>query len=393
MVVDLGLQPLANNLPRPEDLGRTEPRFPLRLFVCSGCWLLQISDLVPPTELFSEYLYFSSFSEAMLRHAREATERYCREFQLGEKSFVVEIASNDGYLLQNFQRWKIPCVGIEPAANIARVAMEKGIETIVDFFGAAFAERLAQQRGQADLILGNNVFAHAPEINDFIAGLKSLLKPDGQIVLEFPYAGDLVEKTEFDTIYHEHVFYFSLTPLLPLFARLGLSIFRVEKLAIHGGSLRIFAGHAGAHEVDDSVTALLAEESARGIDTLRYYESFSERVHSIRDALRERCAELKNEGATIAAYGAAAKGSTLLNFCGIGHDVIDFVADRNSYKQGRLMPGVHIPIVPAEELNARMPAYTLLLVWNFAEEILEQQRPYRAAGGKFMIPLPQLAVV
>ena len=393
MVLDLGLQPLANNLPRPEDLGKAEPRFPLRLFVCSRCWLLQIADLVPPTELFSEYLYFSSFSDAMLRHAREASERYQREFELNPQSLVVEIASNDGYLLQNFKRLGTPCLGIEPAANIARVATKKGIETIIDFFGAALGEQLAQERGQADLILGNNVFAHAPAINDFISGLKSMLKPGGRIVLEFPYAGDLIAKTEFDTIYHEHVFYFSLTPLIPLFARQDLAIFQVERLPIHGGSLRIFVGHSGAHSEDGSVTALLAEETAQGVSSPGYYESFSRYVHAIRDSLRAKLSELKAGGATIAAYGAAAKGSTLLNFCGIGTDLIDFVVDRSTYKQGRMMPGVHIPIRPAEQLLDRKPTYTLLLAWNFADEILAQQCAYREAGGKFVVPVPEVTVV
>lgn len=393
VILDLGLQPLANNLLRQEDLGQPEPIFPLRLFVCPACWLLQISDLVPPVRLFSEYLYFSSFSEAMLQHARQAAERYQSEYQLGGDSLVIEIASNDGYLLQNFQRAGTPCLGIEPAANIAQVAREKGIETIMEFFSASFAEKLTEERGQADLVLGNNVFAHAPEINDFVAGLKKVLKPGGRIILEFPYAGDLIEKTEFDTIYHEHVYYFSLTPLLPLFARHGLAAFRIERLPIHGGSLRIFLGHQGAHAEEASVAELLASERNRGIDTMGYYESFSRRVHAVRDSLNELLARLKRDGATIAAYGASAKGSTLLNFCGIGSEVIEFIADRSPYKQGRFMPGVHVPIVPADQLRARMPGYTLLLTWNFADEIVAQQQAYREAGGKFVIPIPQVAIV
>ena len=393
VILDLGLQPLANNLLRQEDLGQPEPIFPLRLFVCPACWLLQISDLVPPVRLFSEYLYFSSFSDAMLQHARQAAERYQHEYQLGGASLVIEIASNDGYLLKNFQKVGTPCLGIEPAANIAQVAREQGIETIVEFFSASFAERLAQERGQADLVLGNNVFAHAPEINDFVAGLKKVLKPGGRIILEFPYAGDLIDKTEFDTIYHEHVYYFSLTPLLPLFARHGLAVFRIERLPIHGGSLRIFVGHRGAHAEENSVAELLASEKNRGINTLSCYESFSRRVHALRDSLNELITRLKRDGAIVAAYGASAKGSTLLNFCSIGPKEIEFVADRSPYKQGRFLPGVHVPIVPADQLRARMPGYALLLTWNFADEIVTQQQAYREAGGKFIVPIPQVAIV
>lgn len=392
-ILDLGLQPLANNLLRQEDLGQPEPIFPLRLFVCPACWLLQIGDLVPPVRLFSEYLYFSSFSDAMLQHARQAAERYQREYQLSGASLVIEIASNDGYLLQNFQREGTPCLGIEPAANIAQVAREKGIETLVEFFGASFADRFTGKRGLADLVLGNNVFAHAPEINDFVSGLEKMLKPDGRIILEFPYAGDLIEKSEFDTIYHEHVYYFSLTPLLPLFARHGLAVFRVERLPIHGGSLRIFVGHQGAHAEESSVAELLAGEKLQGMTTLSYYETFSRRVQGVRDSLKELLAKLRGDGATVAAYGASAKGSTLLNFCGIGPDTIEFIADRSTYKQGRFMPGVHVPIIPAGQLLARRPDYTLLLTWNFADEILAQQRAYRAAGGRFVIPIPQVVVV
>src|SRR6266700_1302988 len=246
LILDLGLQPLANNLLRQEDLSKAEPKFPLRLAVCQTCWLLQILDLVPPVQLFSEYLYFSSFSDLMLRHAKQAAERYIKEFSLSHKSLVIEVASNDGYFLQNFQAAGVPCLGVEPAANIAKVAREKGIETLVDFFGNEFALQLAASGRKADLILGNNVFAHAPHTNDFVAGLRTLLKPAGRIIIEFPYAADFIEKSEFDTIYHEHVFYFSLTALEPLFQRHGLSIFHVERLGIHGGSLRLFACHNGA---------------------------------------------------------------------------------------------------------------------------------------------------
>ena len=393
LVLDHGLQPLANNLPRPEDLATPEPRFPLRLAVCQSCWLLQILDLVPPVQLFSDYLYFSSFSDVMLRHARTATEKYIAEFGLDAHSHVIEIASNDGYLLQNFVAAKIPCLGIEPAANIARVARDKGVETMVEFFTASLARRLATEQRPADLILGNNVFAHAPDTNDFVAGLAALLTPRGRIVLEFPYGVNFMEHSEFDTIYHEHVFYFTLTALQPLFARHHLEIFQVEPLAIHGGSLRIFAGHAGARAIDASVNHLLAKEHSQGVAALAYYEGFAARVLEIKRSLRDLLAQLKRSGHQIAAYGASAKGSTLLNFFALGRETLDFVADRSTYKQGRLTPGTHLPILPPTALLENRPAYTLLLTWNFADEILAQQQAYRDAGGKFIIPIPRVAIV
>lgn len=393
LLLDLGVQPLANNLLLPSDLQKPEPRFPLRLAVCRSCWLLQIVDLVPPVELFSEYLYFSSFSDFMLRHAREAAQKYIKDYDFGKKSLVVEIASNDGYLLRNFVEAGVPCLGIEPAANIAKVARDNGVETMVEFFGLKLAQRLASQNRFADLVLGNNVFAHAPDTNDFVGGIRAILKPGGRAILEFPYAGDFIDHAEFDTIYHEHVFYFSLTALQPLFARHGLVIYHVERLPIHGGSLRIFACPVGQEDVQPSVMNLEDEEERKGFDTLTYYQGFSERVLALRDNLRQLLQQLKAEGKTIAAYGASAKGSTLLNFYGLGGDVLDFVADRSTYKQGRLTPGTHLPILPPESLMERNPHYTLLLTWNFAEEILAQQAEYRRNGGKFIIPIPEVRIV
>jgi SAM-dependent methyltransferase len=393
LVLNLGVQPLANNLLRPEDLSRPEPKFPLRLGVCESCWLLQILDLVPPVELFSEYLYFSSFSEEMLRHSKQAVGRYIREFALSDTSLAVEIASNDGYLLRNFREANIPCLGIEPAANIAKVAQEKGIETLVEFFGNSLAAKLAAFGRQADLILGNNVFAHAPDTNDFVAGLRTLLKPSGRIVLEFPYAADFVEKTEFDTIYHEHVFYFSLTALKPLFERHGLTIFHVERLPIHGGSLRLFAGITGAHPMQASVGTLFDEERRKGLTALDWYAGFAARAQGLKKELTTQLKDLKRRNHSIAAYGASAKGSTLLNFFGLGSETLDFVADRSTYKQKRLTPGTHLPVVPPEALLEKMPDYTLLLTWNFADEILKQQAEYRKRGGKFIIPIPEVKVV
>ncbi len=393
MVIDLGLQPLANNLLRLEDLEQPEPKFPLRVAVCHSCWLMQLLDTVPPVELFSEYLYFSSFSQNMLNHARAAAERYISEFQLGSSSMVLEIASNDGYLLQNFVRTGVPCLGIEPAAYIATVAREKGIETISEFFCLDLAERLRGERRQADLVLGNNVFAHVPDTNEFIAAVNRVLKPSGTAVFEFPYGVDFIEHSEFDTIYHEHVFYFSLTPLLPLVARHGLQVWRAERIPIHGGSLRLFVSHEGAKPVERSVNELLEEERAKGVSSDGYYKDFARRVAKLKEELRSLVGRLKAGGKRVAAYGASAKGSTLLNYYNIGPELLDFVADRSPYKQGRLTPGMHLPIVPADALLERMPDYTLLLTWNFAEEILKQQQAYRDQGGRFIIPIPEVKMV
>lgn len=393
LILDLELQPLANNLLHHEDIEGPEPKFPLRMAVCQSCWLLQILDLVPPVKLFSEYLYFSSFSDLMLNHAKQAAERYIGEFKLSSRSMVVEVASNDGYFLKNFKAAAVPCFGIEPAANIAKVAREQGIETLIEFFGQELAIKLAGKGQCADLILGNNVFAHAPDTNDFVAGLRTLLKSDGRIILEFPYGADFIENGEFDTIYHEHVFYFTLTALHPLFERHGLTIFNVERLSIHGGSLRLFAGVKGAFPVQSSVLDLLAEEECKGINNLKYYQGFATRVFKMKQELLQVLQELKNKGKRIAAYGASAKGSTLLNYFGLGRDVLDFVADRSTYKQGLFTPGTHIPIVPPSTLLEQNPDYTLLLTWNFANEILEQQQAYRQNGGKFIIPIPRVKIV
>ena len=392
-VLDLGLQPLANNLLRPEHLQQVEPRFPLVLHVCPQCWLIQIGDLVPPVSLFSEYLYFSSFSDEMLKHARSAAEGYRQDYALGTSSFVVEIASNDGYLLKNFVAAGVPCLGVEPARNVAEVARQAGVPTEIAFFGGNYAQDLASRKGKADLILGNNVFAHVPDIRDFLTGLKELLHPSGRVILEFPYAVDFVQRNEFDTIYHEHVFYLALTPLIPLFRRHGLEIHHVETLPIHGGSLRLFASHSGTTDVQPSVARFLATETALGLNTPATYARFAEHVARLRRELRALLQELKASGKTIAAYGASAKGSTLLNYMGIGADLLDFVADRSTYKQGRLTPGTHLPILPASSLTDRMPDYTLLLTWNFADEILKQQTAYRERGGRFIVPIPEIRVI
>jgi SAM-dependent methyltransferase len=393
LILDLGVQPLANNLLRPHDLDRPEPKFPLRLALCTSCWLMQILDTVPPVDLFSKYLYFSSFSSTMVTHAERAAERYIKEFKLGGKSLVVEVASNDGYLLKNFVAAGVRSLGIEPARNIAAVARENGVETLTHFFDPTLAERVAKRKGQADLILGNNVFAHVPDPNSFVSALRILLKAGGSVILEFPYGVDFIEHNEFDTVYHEHVFYFTLTPLISLFQRHSLDIWHVERLDIHGGSLRLFACHKGTRSIKSSVAKVLAQEKRHGIPTKTYYRSFGRNVRRIRGDLCKLVRRLKSQGRKIAAYGASAKGSTLLNYYGLGAESLQFVADRSTYKQGRLTPGTHIPIVAPEALAEQKPEYTLLLTWNFAKEILKQQKEYRKRGGKFIIPIPEVKVV
>jgi hypothetical protein len=391
--LDLGSQPLANNLLRTDDLEKDEPRFPLCLAICLNCYLVQITETIPSVDLFEDYLYFSSFSDGMLRHAAGAVTQYIHDYRLDENSFVVEIASNDGYLLKNFVAAGVPCLGVEPAKNIVSIAIEQGIPTVCDFFGKTTAEKLACSRGRADLILGNNVFAHAPDINSFIAGIAALLTADGRAILEFPYLGEFIDNIEFDTIYHEHIFYFSVLSLMPAFERHDLEIYDVAQLPIHGGSLRLFVGRKGVHPVTDQPARLVAEERIAGLDTLLAYENFANRVSLLRQQLLFLLRSLKAEGKTIAAYGASAKGSTLLNFLGIGTECLDFIVDRSTYKQGKHAPGTHLPIFPPQELFVRKPDFTLLLTWNFAEEILSQQSAYRLAGGKFIVPLPMARII
>jgi SAM-dependent methyltransferase len=393
LVLDLGEQPLANNLMREEDLARPEPRFPLRLLVCQSCWLMQLGELVPPVRLFADYPYFSSVSQTFREHVAAAAGRYLAEFGLGAGHRVIEIASNDGCFLEHFRAAGVPALGIEPAANVAAVARARGIETVVEFFGQALANRLKAEGRQADLVLGNNVFAHAPEINDFVAGLGTVLKPGGRIILEFPYAVDFLRHTEFDTIYHEHVYYLALTPLVPLFHRHGLEILAVERLTIHGGSLRLFAGRPGEHGANDSVSRILETEREEGLGRPETYAAFAANARELRTALVSLLGQLKAQGKRIAAYGASAKGSTLLNFCGLGRETLEFIADRSVHKQGKYAPGTRLPIVAVEELESRRPDYAVLLTWNFEREILAQQQAYRARGGRFIVPIPEVRIV
>jgi len=391
-VLTLGEMPLANALLSLEQLNDPELRYPLDLHFCPDCALVQITETVPPETLFGEYLYFSSFSETMLAHAKELVAELVDKRQLKSDSLVVEIASNDGYLLQYFRPHGVPVLGIEPAANIARVAEEKGVPTRCEFFGADTAIRLRDEGVTADVILGLNVLAHVADLNGFVAGVKTLLKPDGVAVFEFPYVAEMIRQTEFDTIYHEHLCYYSLSSIKVLFERHGLALVDVARLPLHGGSLRVTLAHAPGVPAE-SVSGLLAEEAALGVTGYDYYRDFGDRVQALKAAVLAKLAALKQNGQRLAAYGAAAKGTVLLNYFGIGPETLEYVADVSDYKQGRYVPGVRLPISPPARLLEDMPDYVLLLAWNFAAEILAQQAEYRARGGRFIIPIPGPEVI
>ena len=393
-VMSFGDMPLANGLLREEELERPEPRFPLELVFCESCALLQITESVDPELLFGDYPYFSSTSTTMVERAGELAARLVRERGLAGGDLALEIASNDGYLLQHYARAGVPVLGIDPARNVVEAAKARGVDTICAFFGESLAGRLASEGRRASVLHANNVLAHVPDVNGVVAGIARVLAEDGVAVVETPYVRDLVERTEFDTVYHEHLFYYSLTALERLFARNGLRIVDVERIDIHGGSLRVFAVRAGSQErARPPVRALLDEEQALGVACARYFEDFAARVAALREELRELLRDLKAQGHRLAAYGAAAKGATLLNSFGIGRDELDFVADRSEHKQGLYMPGVRLPIVAPERLLETMPDEVLLLAWNFADEILEQQAEYRRRGGRFILPLPRPQIV
>jgi hypothetical protein len=390
-ILTLGNLPLANRLLTEDQLSAAEPSYPLELVLCPRCSLVQITETVPPEELFRNYVYFSSFSEGMLRHARQLTGQIMAAQKLRPTSLVIEIGSNDGYLLQNYQAAGIPVLGIEPAVNVARVAHDQnGVPTWCKFFGKDLATQLEGCGQQADVVHVHNVLAHVANLNGFVEGLRIVLKDTGIAVIEVPYVKDLIDKVEFDTIYHEHLCYFSLTSLAHLFEQHGLLVHDVERIPIHGGSLRLLVGKTGSSSV--RVGKLLDEEAAWGVAKPEFYQSFGQRIERLRGDLIKMLQELKSQGRRIAVYGASAKGSTLLNYFKIGRDLVDFAVDRNTFKQGRYTPGTHLKIHSPEKLIEEHPDYVLLLSWNFVDEIMAQQSAYRQGGGRFIIPIPHLKV-
>lgn len=390
-VLSLGRTPLANALLKEEDLARPEPTFPLDLVFCPACALVQITETVPPEQLFGHYLYLSSFSDTMVEHSRRLAARLIEERKLGPDSLVVEVASNDGYLLQFYKRAGVPVLGIEPAANVARVAEANGIPTMVRFFGREVGEEMHDSGRRADVVHANNVLAHVADLNGFVAGIAAVLKDGGVAVIEAPHVKPMIERLEFDTIYHEHLCYYSLTALVPLFKRHKLEIVDVREIPLHGGSLQVHAALSGSPS--ERVRRLLDEEAAAGVGQLAFYKDFGDKVRALKEDLVARLRALKSSGKRIAAYGASAKGATLLNYCGIGRETIDFVADRSTVKQGLYTPGTHLPIKSPDALLREKPDYVLLLTWNFADEILEQQAAYRHQGGSFIVPVPEPVVV
>jgi hypothetical protein len=392
--VDLGMSPLCESYLTVSQLGQMEPYFPLHALVCNNCFLVQLQEYVKPEHIFAEYAYFSSFSTSWVEHARKYVYTIKDRLRLGPASQVFEIASNDGYLLQHFLPFNIPVIGIEPAANVAEAARAKNIPTLVEFFGLGLAKRLVSEGYQADLIIGNNVLAQVPDLNDFTAGMAYLLAPNGVITLEFPHIDCLIAENQFDTIYHEHFSYFSLITVDRLARRHRLKIFDVEKLATHGGSLRIYLSHVDAvHEPRPTVATLLAHERKIGLEDIETYKRFGPRVHRTKRKLLAFLIKCKDGGAKVCGYGAPGKGNTLLNYCGIGTDFLDFTVDRNPYKHGRYTPGMHLPIHPVTAIDAARPNYLLILPWNLKHEIIDQMHNAADWGCKFIVPIPEVHVV
>jgi SAM-dependent methyltransferase len=394
VVADLGMSPMANAFLRPDQVSAMEPFYPLRALVCDACFLVQLEEFETPQAIFGDYAYFSSYSSTWLEHARGYVEQVVERLSLDRSSRVVEIASNDGYLLQYFHEREIPVLGIEPAANVAKVALQKGIPTLVEFFGVKTAEDLASS-WRADLLLGNNVLAHVPDLNDFVAGMKVLLAPEGVITMEFPHLERLMEENEFDTIYHEHFSYFSWVTVQRVFAEHGLTLFDVEELPTHGGSLRIWGRHAEdeSKPVTDAAQALTERERAAGFESLDAYARFSDGVRESKREMLDFLIKLKREGKRIAGYGAPAKGNTLLNYCGIGTDFLDFTVDISPHKQGCFLPGTHIPIRAPEAIREERPDVVFILPWNLRDEIVEQHAYIREWGGQFAVRVPRLELI
>jgi hypothetical protein len=392
--VDLGMSPLCESFLTAEQIDGMEPYFPLHVQVCDSCFLVQLPEFVRPESIFTEYAYFSSYSSSWVEHARKYCHLIKDRLGLGAASQVFEIASNDGYLLQHFLPLNVPVTGIEPAANVAEAARKKGVPTLTEFFGLALAERLVCEGRRADLIIGNNVLAQVPDLNDFTAGMAHLLAANGVITLEFPHLERLIEENQFDTIYHEHFSYFSLRTIERLADKHALKVIDVEMLPTHGGSLRVYLARADtAHRATSAVAALLAHEREIGFDDIGSYTRFGEKVHRTKRRLLSLLIQYKEAGAKICGYGAPGKGNTLLNYCGVGTDFLDFTVDRNPYKHGRFTPGMHIPIHPVSEIDAARPDYLLLLPWNLKQEIVAQMRHVAEWGCKFIVPIPEAHVI
>lgn len=393
--VDLGFSPPSNSFLKPEQLNQPETFYPLRIMVCEKCYLVQIDEFASHEDIFnSDYVYFSSFSKSWLEHAKKYTEMMIERFKFDGQSQVIEIASNDGYLLQYFQQKGISVLGIEPTSNTAAAAKEKGIDSIVDFFGIRLATKLSEKGTKADLLLGNNVLAHVPDIRDFVGGLKILLNSNGIITFEFPHLMQMIDKNQFDTIYHEHFSYLSLTTVSQIFNEFGLDIFDVEELPTHGGSLRIFAKHIENISIPNSgrVLAMLEKENQFGLTTIETYTTYQEASEKVKNDFLLFLLNAKNQGKKVAAYGAAAKGVTLLNFCGVRKDLINFVVDASPHKQSKFLPGIHIPVVSEDEISKNKPDYVVILPWNLKDEISGQLSYVRSWGAKFVVAVPKLEI-
>ncbi len=393
--VDLGMSPLCESFLAIEQLNALEPFYPLHAYVCDFCFLVQLEEYVDPVHIFTEYAYFSSYADSWLQHCQRYTEQMRQRFNLDANSQVIEVASNDGYLLQYFVASGIPALGIEPARNVAKVAIDKGVPTLVEFFGTALARRLAAEGKHADLLLGNNVMAQVPDLNDFVAGLKILLKPNGVITIEFPHLLRLMTGNQFDTIYHEHFSYFGFLTTEKIFTAHGLTLFDVEELSTHGGSLRIYARHAEdeSKPIGERVLMLRQSEIAAGMITLSAYSAFSEQVKETKRKLLTCLIDLRRAGKQVVGYGAPGKGNTLLNYCAIRGDFLDYTVDRNPYKHGRFTPGTHIPIYPPDKILQTKPDYVLILPWNLRDEIIKQVGYIREWGGKFIVPIPEVEIL
>lgn len=392
---DLGMSPLSNAYVKASSLHRMERFYPLHAYVCGSCKLVQLQEFASPEQIFEDYAYFSSYSESWLRHCQTYTSDMIERFKLGSGHQVIEIASNDGYLLKYFKASGIPVLGIEPAENVAKVAQERGVETMVKFFGTQTAEDLVASGTRADLLLGNNVLAHVPDLNDFVRGLRVLLKPGGVITMEFPHLLRMIEENQFDTIYHEHFSYFSFQTVGKVFAHHGLSMFDVEELPTHGGSIRVYAQKTESKlwPVAARVATMLEKEAAFGIDDLETYNLFAEQTRESKRALLAFLIEAKRAGKHIVGYGAPAKGNTLLNYCGVRSDFLDYTVDRSPHKQGTFLPGTHIPVHAPERIRETRPDYILILPWNLKDEIIEQMSHVREWGAKFVIPIPRVEVI